>query len=84
MNGGHMRDELVERLTKQLVGVFRECDPSDPKTKIDLEGTMARVRRATDRAEEMSPLPRGPATAAISDEEADAIVAGVLVRLAKD
>jgi hypothetical protein len=79
-----MGDELVVRLTKQLVANFRGRDPADPKTRADLEGTMGRVRQAADRLEEMPPpFPDAPATGTISDQEADAVIAAVLAQLAE-
>jgi hypothetical protein len=79
-----MRNDVVARLANQLAESLRGRDPGDPKTRAGLEGTMARMRHAADRLAEMpAPFPGVPATAALSDEEADAIIAAVLARLAE-
>lgn len=64
------RDQRIERLTKQLAGAYRRCDPADAATREKVAGSVARVRRLVDRLG--YPL---------SDQEAETITAGVLQRL---
>ena len=74
---------MVARLTKQLLAHFEDRDPDNVHTKAALDGTMARIRHASE-ALANAPLPawaEARRAAAVSDEEADAIVAGVLARM---
>jgi len=61
------REQLIERLTRQLAGVHWRCDPADRAT---VAASVAKVRTVAGER--------------LSDEEAEAMVDGVLARLAND
>jgi hypothetical protein len=79
-----VNDDYLDRLSRQIAGLFRGRVPADPGTVTAIESVVTRVRRAMDRVDSAPhPGPQYPQLPPISfsDSDAEQLMRLVLSRL---